>query len=224
MPCCDSLILFLRLSYPTTTAKATLGYCTTLYFHSLFSHSDFKYVCKFDIWLDIRARIFCINAFSTTFLQNLFVTVHIEIPFSFKATIKNICIVAITILNFDFHGPLRLLRALVRRTGCTPSRGAWCDPLAGTGSEQDPLLLKNAFRMTLIFDLNFIAFALRNVDFELQTFQSQSFGFGVIFEHRWFASCDDILQQVCFSFKAFEDVLTGAQPGGPLCHGPPLWF
>ena len=94
------------------------------------------------------------------------------------------------------------------------SRGAWCDPLAGTGSEQDPLLLKNAFRMTLIFNLNFIAFALRNVDFELQTFQSQSFGFGVIFEHPWFAFCDDILQQVCFSFKAFEDVLTGAQPGG----------
>ena len=97
------------------------GYTRVLYyFHSLSRRSDSENVCKFDIWLDIRTWISCINAFFTTFLRNLFVTVHIEIPFSFKATIKNICIDAITILNFDFHGPSRLLRALVRRTGCTP--------------------------------------------------------------------------------------------------------
>ena len=93
MHCCDSLILFLRLSYPIATKSN--GYTRVLYyFHSLFRHSDSENVYKFDIWLDIRTWISCTNAFSTTLLRNLFMTVHMEIPFQLQSNNKNTCIVA----------------------------------------------------------------------------------------------------------------------------------
>ena len=84
---CVSSILFICLSYPTST-KAN-GYHRELYYFSLlYCHSDSENVCMFEIRFDIRALISCINVIYTTFLQNLFVIVHMEISFRFKATIK----------------------------------------------------------------------------------------------------------------------------------------
>ena len=91
IPSFDALLWFLDLifclSYFTSTKSN--GYTGVLYyFHSLFCHSDSENVCKFDIWLDIRAWISYINAFSTTFLRNLFMTMHMEIPFQLQSNNK----------------------------------------------------------------------------------------------------------------------------------------
>ena len=95
---CDSSILYVCLSYPTTTKPN--GYTLeSYYFPPLFRHSDSVNVCMLEIRLDIRALISCINALSTTRLQNLFVIVHMEISLSFKATINNLCIIA----HFNFE-------------------------------------------------------------------------------------------------------------------------
>ena len=103
---CDSSILFLCLSYSTTTTKPN-GYTRELYyFPSLYRHSDSENVCMFEIRLDIGALISSMNAFSTTFLRNLFVIVHMDISLSFKATIKHLCNIA------HFHFELRYSRAL----------------------------------------------------------------------------------------------------------------
>ena len=102
---CDSSILFLCLSYSTTTKPN--GYTRELYyFPSLYRHSDSENVCMFEIRLDIGALISSMNAFSTTFLRNLFVIVHMDISLSFKATIKHLQI------NVHFHFELRYSRAL----------------------------------------------------------------------------------------------------------------
>ena len=95
---CVSSILFICLSYPTST-KPNRYTLELYYFSPLYRHSDSENVCMFEIMFDIRALISCINVIHTTFLRNLFVIVHMEISFRFKATLTNSCNIA----HFNFE-------------------------------------------------------------------------------------------------------------------------